>query len=94
MGLLLDLETQSGILVRNAYFRVDTINGNKDRISFSLNCYRSQQAFADGLSPIEVRQYNFTPKLESGSPNIFTQCYEHAKSMDGYRDAEDVLELS
>jgi hypothetical protein len=88
LGLYKDIETQSGIKITDAYFRLDTISGSKNEITFVLNCYLSKEHFSRNFSLIDKRSYTFIPNLELGAPNIFDQCYNHAKTIDIYKDEE------
>lgn len=93
MGLIKDVRTASGILVRNAYFRIDTININKESCNLSLLSYISREAFVEGKAYITSENYTFKAVISDEAPNLFKQAYNHLKLNEGFEDAEDVLEV-
>ncbi|MCM3110690.1 hypothetical protein [Lederbergia lenta] len=93
MGLLKDIRTDSGILVRDAYFRVDTISCNKDICNISLLSYINRNAFLQGKSFVTTESHTFSPDLTAGAPNLFQQAYDYLKTIEDFEDAEDVIEI-
>lgn len=89
MGLQKTIELSNGILVNDAYIRIDTVSGYKGNIQVSVNSYVSQEAFNNGIGYLEQKFYNFIPSVEDDAPNFIKQGYEHLKTLPEYADAVD-----
>jgi len=92
MGLQKDLELNSGIMVEDAYFRIDTISGNKNKITVSLVSYVSRNDFLEGKSILNKESYSFTPDIKDIGMNFIRQGYACIKSTEEFQDAKDILE--
>lgn len=64
-----------------AYWKIDSLNGNKEGIDIKMNAYVNGKQ-VDGTSSI------FVPDL-SGD-NFIKQAYEHMKTLPEFADATDV----
>lgn len=89
MAIQKDVELQNGLIVNNAYHRIDTVSGSKNGITISVNSYTSQPAFLDGKPYLEQKIYTFEPDVSPNAVEIWTQCYEFIKSLDEYKRAVD-----
>jgi len=92
MGLQKELELNSGIVVENAYFRIDTISGNKNKISVSLVSYVSRKDFLEGKSTLNKESYSFKPDIKDIGMNFIRQGYACIKNTEEFQGAVDVLE--
>lgn len=89
MALIKNIILNNGIIVNNAYIRVDTVNGCKGGLTISVNSYISKEAFDNGQGYLEQKFYYFIPSVEDGSLNFIKQGYEHLKTLPEYVDAVD-----
>lgn len=91
MALLMKIELNSGIIVDEAYIRIENISGNKEQQQITLNIYFSTDAVNSSKNPVDQRYYNFVPSVDDRSPNFIKQGYEHLKTLDEFKNAIDVL---
>ena len=89
MALSKTIKLSNGLEIKNAYIRIDTVNGFKSGIDISVNFYVSQEAFNNGQGYLEQRMYNFVPSVEDTAPNFIKQGYDYLKTLDEYKDAVD-----
>lgn len=92
MALQKTKELQNGLIVSDAYHRIDTVSGHKVEITISVNSYVSRKAFLDGALYLEQQFYTFTPNTAPDAEEMWTQGYAYLKSTDEYVDAVDVFE--
>jgi len=81
--------------VPNAYIRVDTVSGNADKITASVNIYLSQAAF-EGTAPFTEPQsyleqviFDFAPDVSDTGKNFIEQAYANLKAQDRFAGALD-----
>lgn len=89
MAVQQNIELQNGLIVNDAYVRIDTVAGYKGAITISVNSYVSQQDFLDGKPYLEQRFYTFTPDVSPTAKEMWTQGYEYLKTLDEYAGAVD-----
>lgn len=89
MALSKNINLENGLTVENAYIRIDSLAGNKDLLTITVNSYVSQEAFQDGKPYLEQKLYSFTPSVEEEAPNFIKQGYEYLKTLEEYQDAVD-----
>lgn len=70
---------------KGALHKVENVSGNKNGINFKMVVYTE-----DMENAIAHKDYYFVPSNEEDSPRWDKQCYEHAKSLEEYRDSIDV----
>lgn len=92
MGMQLSKKLNNGLDLPNVYARIDSLNGSKKSIIFSLNYYASRKSFIEGNQFIQQERYTFTPSVEKNSENIFKQGYLYLKTLDEFKDAIAVFE--
>lgn len=92
MALQQNQQLQNGLIVNDAYIRIDTISGYKGEITISVNSYVTRQDFLDGKPYLEQKFYTFVPDASPNAPEIWTQAYTYLKSTEEYGDATDVFE--
>lgn len=73
----------AGVSVPNAYMKVSSLSGNKNRITFSL-------AFFNGEDGEQVTEQKFTFEPSMDGDNFIKQAYLHLKSLPEFSDAGDV----
>ncbi|KQU22367.1 hypothetical protein ASG61_22960 [Bacillus sp. Leaf75] len=76
------------LLFDSAYHQIDTLSGNKERISIIINVYDTD--LKENL--IDQKSYFFTPNVQDDAPNFIKQGYEYLKTLDEYQGSIDVLE--
>lgn len=89
MALSKTIKLSNGLEIKDAYIRIDTVNGFKNGIDISVNFYVSQETFNNGQGYLEQRMYNFVPSVEDTAPNFIKQGYDYLKTLDEYKDAVD-----
>jgi len=90
MALQNTISFTSGIPnISNAYIRIDTISGNKNRLTIQVNSYVNQSAFTDGNPYVLEEQFTFTPSVEDGALNFIKQGYTYLKTLDKFKSAID-----
>lgn len=92
MALQQNEQLQNGLIVNNAYIRIDTVSGYKNEITMSVNSYVSRQDFLENKPYLEQKFYKFTPNTSSDGNEMWSQGYEHLKKLDEYKEALDVFE--
>lgn len=92
MAITKNIELNTGLLVENAYIRIDSLSGCKENLSMSVNAYLSQEDFTQGKAYLEQEIHSFTPSVEDGSENFIKQGYTYLKTLQKYLNAVDVLE--
>ncbi|MCB2300663.1 hypothetical protein [Clostridium tagluense] len=72
------------VLLENTYCKIEYLGGNKNSISFQVNCYNNN------IETIFIEQnlHVFNPILESND-NFIQQAYKYLKTLDDYKDAID-----
>jgi hypothetical protein len=79
-----------GINIKNSYFRVFNIKGNKNLITFDVICYANQKEAVKGAkNKIFITQaYSFKPNWNS-KDNLLKQIYKYLKTLDDFKNSED-----
>lgn len=70
------------VAIKNVYIEVNEIQGNKKEANILVNFYSE-----DKTEIIEVKSYTYNLSLEGD--NFIKQAYEHLKTLDEFKDAED-----
>ena len=89
MAILVTIETDSGLIVENAYGKITSVGGGKNGAVIELKYYRDVEA-STTLEPIKVEYYNFIPSVDDTSDNFIKQGYEHIKTREEFEHALDV----
>lgn len=90
MALKKTIEMKNGLIVSDAYIRIDSISGFKGGLDISVNSYVSKEAFEIFQGYLEQNTHHFVPSVEDGSLNFIKQGYDHLKTLPEYADAIDV----
>jgi|APGre2960657404_1045060.scaffolds.fasta_scaffold07328_3 hypothetical protein len=70
------------IILRNAYVKIDRVNGNKTQVQAKYVVYSNK----DG-EIVEEKYCDFTPDMDGA--NFIKQAYEHLKTMPEFAGATD-----
>lgn len=89
MALRMTIKLLNGIIVENAYIRIDTISGYKGCITINVNSYMGQDAFETGSGYLEQKNFNFIPSVSTSATDFITQGYEYLKMLPEFTGAED-----
>lgn len=94
MGVVIkSKDFNNGIVLNDVYCMVDTINGSKNCIMYSVKYYASIDARINGLNSICEISRTFQPNNDDAAQNIFKQCYTDLKTNDPeFTESLDVLE--
>lgn len=93
MALQKNIQSTTGLEIKNAYIKVDNYSCNKNNIvSAKLLAFVSRSASEEGKAPIEGSGEIITLETDysDGAINTKKQIYEYAKTIDKYKDAIDV----
>lgn len=71
------------INIKNAYWKITNINGDKDELLVSVEVRESTD------SPATIGAMAFSFKPEMTSENFIAQSYNHLKSLDMFSDSVD-----
>jgi hypothetical protein len=92
MALVLDITTDSGITIDQAYARVDYRSGlNKSDLMFTLNYYVSKEICDQGKPYFRQDTFTFVPSVDDNAPNDIKQCYEYLKTLPEFEGSIDVI---
>lgn len=89
MALTKQFATEQGLDLQNAYFRIETIRGDRENFRVGLSIYVSHQARLQGKTPIAQLTYTMpTPNISN--QNLFAQIYTWLKQQPDFNNAQDV----
>jgi len=92
MGLQQTITLDNGLSAENAYFKIDTYQGNGTVVSLDVKAWVSRTASKDGSTlPFWEKIFTFDYDLTS-TENILTYGYTELKTSDTFSVATDVLE--
>jgi hypothetical protein len=89
MTLQMNVNTDIGLLIENAYIRIDEQSGNKESINLRIRSYLSQEKQTAGCAWISEKIITFTPDVSDGAPNFIKQGYEYLKTIPEFETAVD-----
>lgn len=92
IGLIRSVKLNNGLEVYNAYYRLNSLSGDKDNIEFVMHGYASKSLRNEGAGRIDEEYYSFTPDTSEDATNFIKQAYEYLKTLPEYADAIDVIE--
>lgn len=90
MAIMKSLALDSGLVIDQAYIKVQGINGNKNIACISLEVFISKEKRDEGKTPIAYFNYTFVPMVEDNSPRWDKQAYEYLKTLGEFAGAIDV----
>jgi hypothetical protein len=83
MALTANIETNEGVVVRNAYCRVEQIAITKTHINFVVKSYVNPEKFKKFFEKSYVCNYDLS------GVNPIAQAYEHLKTLPDFAGATD-----
>lgn len=87
MALKMDYTANSGIAVKDAYLKVQTVEGNKTRINAVISVWKDEEASKSEHTGIVGQfQVNFVP---AGENRWDAQTYAHVKTLASFSAAID-----
>lgn len=89
MALAVNLLTDAGITINNAYARIDYLEGTKERLRITVNYYKDRDSFLTGYFSIKTEYYVFVPTPDD---NFIKEGYGYLKTLDKFAHALDILE--
>ncbi|OMD19214.1 hypothetical protein BJP48_11950 [Paenibacillus odorifer] len=92
MALTKSVELDSGVVVDNAYIRIQGLNGNKDIVSIHVEVFATQELCEQGKIPVSYMSFTFKPSDEENALRWDKQAYEYLKTLSEFEGATDVLE--
>lgn len=93
MGLIVTKSLMNGLVITDAYVRIDTIMGSKNSIEYSVVTYSSRQHFLNDKLPIDnIEHYSFKPEIKAKSENFLRQAFYDLKKKPQYIEAVDIFE--
>ena len=91
MALSKNINLDNGIILNNAYIKIDGIGGNKDNCSICVGIAVNKD-LANTNNYVNRKYYNFIPSVDNAASNFIKQGYEYLKALDEYKDAADLLD--
>lgn len=93
MGLLATIELDSGLVVENAYIRVDSLNGSKAEMLITASVFASEQAARDGRPALQALYDHLYPRLADNDLSLWTQAYAKLKLLPQLSQFQDQLAI-
>ena len=87
MALSKTVSTNSGLLVPNAYIRIDEQSGGKNVIDLRVRIYVSKEKREEGAAWVEEKLQSFVPDTSENSSNFIKQGYDFLKTLEEYADS-------
>jgi hypothetical protein len=85
MAIIVSIETNYGFTQDGAYVKVNTFNGNKDKLDFDVLIYVSQAARESGKAFIEQKFYTLPYTNGTGISTL----YDYLKTLPEYINPVD-----
>lgn len=89
MAIVHTINLDSGLVVNQAYIRVQGINGNKNLAAITLEAFVSHQKCEEGKTPIAYYNYTFEPNMDEDALRWDKQAYEYIKTLPEFIGAID-----
>jgi len=87
MAITKTITLQPGVIIKDAYIRVDAFYGSKKDVTYSANAYVNEAAFREGVPYLQQDMLNFAPDSSPDAPSVWEQCYNHLVSLQNYTGA-------
>lgn len=92
MGVKQKHEATSGLVVDDAYFRIQYIYGDKNMLYVDFATFVSRNHALEGRPSISINTYSFVPDVRDNALNFYRQAYAYIKRREEFKNAVDVLE--
>lgn len=89
MAIVKTVTLESGLVVEQAYIRVQGINGNKNLAAICLEVFASQVLCEQGKPPVSFFNYTFEPLDGENTLRWDKQAYEYVKTLPEFENAVD-----
>ena len=88
MALTQNYTHPSGATIQNAYHKITSIRGSKDKMTADISVFVDAAASNSGKPSIGFASHDFVPDLSTS--NFIAQGYASMKALDEYSSAGDV----
>jgi hypothetical protein len=92
MALKKDITLDNGLVAKDAYIVISSIQWTRKSCILTVESYCNQEYFHDDKSKISSKVFGFIPKITDGSLNFLKQGYEYLKTLDEFNGAIDLLD--
>jgi hypothetical protein len=89
MALSKQIELDNGLVIPNAYFRIDNIGGDKNHIFLDVGVYVSEEMCHSGKSRVHQISQAFVPSTGDGAQDFIRQGYFYLKTLAEFADSVD-----
>ena len=96
MALKQKMESPSGVVLENGYHKVSegTLKWIEKKrrwyLRYTVSHYFNRATRKEGKEPVFYSNYIMKVNLTDEAPHPITQAYEHLKTMEGFKEAEDL----
>lgn len=90
MALILKKEMDTGVVLENAYCKVEEVTANKEKMNFYLGIYLNKVARNNDKTPLETKFYSCEHNVLVNE-NSIRQAYNYLKTLDEFENAVDDL---
>ena len=83
---------QFGVTMMDCYWKIELFNGmsgGKENLRVRMNCFKNKGLADTNQGKFGDFDFDFTPDLSDGSPNVFAQAYNYAKTLPEFSGAID-----
>jgi hypothetical protein len=89
MALIKSIKLLNGIELKDGYFKIFNIMGDKNMLSLNVQIYFSKEHCDNTGIPIAGDSYSFKPAVLNESENFLKQGYDYLKTLPEFKDAID-----
>lgn len=93
MGLVATIELDSGLVVENAYIRVDSLKGGKAEMLITASVFASEQSAREGRPALQALYDHLYPRLTDNDLSLWTQAYAKLKLLPQLSRFHDALSV-
>lgn len=79
MAIIINKKLESGLELVDAYAKVSSIKGDKNNIVFRVDYFMSQDTRLVNKPPVFSEDFEMMYDIDGGC--VFSQCYNHLKSL-------------
>lgn len=84
MAIKSNIVLDNGLIINNAYLRIESFSGTEKSVSFVLNVYASSNAYDENKPPVT----SFSYRMEfDKDKNLFAQMYSYLRNLPEYENA-------
>ena len=86
MALQLNYTSPQGATSASGYIRISDFRGDKNNISFTVECFYNKDARDNGLQPLEYKHF----EIATPTTDMLPALYNHLKTLPEFAGALDV----